>query len=139
MPDSEVDPLLPKGKGAPEISGYGFSDSGKDSSSIDSQDERYSWAGNNSMTRKNRFKEDFSPLRIILVLVWLVVGLALIAVLFSPGVLNPALGRPHDSDSAPSIGLRVDKILSDVPLIGSSISFKQYTVELGSDDGLRWA
>ena len=122
---SEIDPLLPKGNSAPEISGYGFSLRGKDSSALDSQDERDTFARSTPKTLKSRLKEDLPRLRNILILFILVVGLAILITFSTPGVLDSATGRPHSNDSAPSINVRVDSILSDVPLIGCSISLKR--------------
>lgn len=115
MAASETDPLLPQGSSAPEISGYGFSRPAE---------ARYQ-AQRNVIERteyvkdkdvENRSTKGFSPLRILLTLFTIVVGLAVFITLLAPGSLDTPWRGPKDDTS--TIEARVTKILTENPLIG---------------------
>lgn len=110
---SETDPLLPKGSSAPEISGYGFSKTQYqpqnevlDPDKNVEDDEEQSIPG----------YEGFSPLRTLVVLFTVVVGCAIFITLLFPGAYHTPPGEPVDD--AVTIRARVNKILSENPLIG---------------------
>ena len=110
---SETDPLLPKGSSAPEISGYGFSKTQYqpqnevlDPDKNVDDDEEQSIPG----------YEGFSPLRTLVVLFTVVVGCAIFITLLFPGAYQTPPGQPVDD--AVTIRARVNKILSENPLIG---------------------
>ena len=128
----ETDPLLPKGASAPEITGYGFTRPSKIHyqtqseavSPIDNQedkDQEWEYASPTS----------FSPLRTLISLFAIVVGLAVFITLLAPGVFDmPKGSRPKDDPA--TLDARVNKILSEIPLIGiqylSGTSFKYLIV-----------
>jgi hypothetical protein len=101
---SEEDPLLPRNKGAPEIN-YGHS--GEEVEIYDINDTK-------STTNIT------SPIRAFFVLFTVVVGLGLLVTLFAPG----GVGFPSDRyprNETLSIKTRVEKILSENPLIGNTL------------------
>ena len=104
---SESDPLLPKGKPAPEISGFGYSPTPNE----DPGDEE-----EKTTRRDYRSQISTSPLTIILALFTIVVGIGLFVALLAPG----GLGAPDEipRNHTPPSTARVDKILSENPLIG---------------------
>ncbi len=115
---SETDPLLPKGNHAPEITGDGFSKSSK--SQYRSEDEVAADDDDDDIANirdDESIGQGVSPLRTLIALFFIVVGLAFIITLFIPGALDGPLGR---SKPKPAISLeaRVDKILDETPLIG---------------------
>ena len=110
---SETDPLLPKGSSAPEITGYGFSKSQYQTQNevVDpdknvEDDEEQSTPG----------YEGFSPFRTLVVLFTIVVGCAVFITLLFPGAFRTPSDEPVDDTM--TIRARVEKILSENPLIG---------------------
>ena len=114
---SETDPLLPKEASSPEISGYGFSRSSKvqyqTQSEVLNQDEDVE--GNDNSPTSTGF-EGFSPLRTLIVLFTIVVGLAIFITLFVPGTIDGPGDKPKDDTL--TVRARMEKILSENPLIG---------------------
>lgn len=114
---SETDPLLPKGASAPEISGYGFSRPSKvqyqTQSKVLDRDENVE-DEDNSPTSTGF--EGFSPLRTLIVLFTIVVGLAMLITLLVPGTIDGPNDKPKDDTL--TVRARVEKILSENPLIG---------------------
>ena len=124
---SEQDPLLPRGvvtparssttlsyltvqdQPAPEITGYGFSRQPNEGNGHPEQEEDQAFAVNKA-----------SPLNTILGLFTFVVGLALVIALFVPGGLKSTGGDTKNETIG--IELRVDKILSENPLIGEFVA-----------------
>ena len=116
---SELDPLLPANRTAPEISGYGFSNPSRyrspepsevkaDTALRDDEDDRVSEESDPTTAA--------SPLRTIIALFTVVVGVALLITLLIGGGPGDALRSP-DKEPA-KIKARVKKVLSDNPLIG---------------------
>ena len=114
---SETDPLLPKNKTAPEISGYGFSKSsevhvdGEDRYQQEADQERESSAS----------EAGPSPLRTIIGLFTVVVLFSLFVSFFVPG----GLGHLWDDTfkkQPQTINARVNQILSENPLIGTPLA-----------------
>ena len=135
---SETDPLLPKGSSAPEISGYGFSRPSKvqyqtrtevidpDKNTQDEDDERAIPS-----------YENFSPLRTLVALFTIVVGLAIFITLLVPGTIDTTpWSKPKNGPS--TIKARVDKILSENPLIGPPILIHLFRHPKPNGD-IRWA
>lgn len=116
---SELDPLLPQTSSAPEISGYGFSPGTKFKNhnqrdhhvyddEADEADE-----GDESSIQKST---NPSPLRIIISIFILVVGIAFLVSLLVPGGLDSSWKSPRKRNL--TFKARTDKILSETPLIG---------------------
>ena len=115
---SEIDPLLPKSNSAPEITGYGFTKGSESSRSRESSPEQqHRRPLGLDKEAKDQISGGPSPLRTMLMIFMIVVGLALVITLSIPGVVKPVLNRPNNN-SSPSISSRVDSILADTPLIG---------------------
>jgi hypothetical protein len=114
---SETDPLLPKGASAPEISGYGFSKASQvhhqNQSEVVDWDEDIDDIDN---TPPSSTFEGYSPLRTLIILFTIVVGLAIFITLLMPG--TPDVPGKKPGDDTLRISARVDKILSENPLIG---------------------
>lgn len=118
---SESDPLLPKGNSAPEIQGFGFSQAQYQSQHEIEQDKNdgEEFDGGNIDEFTNAAP---SPLRIIIAMFTVIVGLAVVITLLVPGVLDnvwkngPFSGSKSSTPGA--IEARVNKILSENPLIG---------------------
>lgn len=106
---SETDPLLPKEASTPEISGCGFSRSSK----VQYQDEDVE--DNDNSPTSTGF-EGFSPLRTLIVLFTIVVGLAIFITLFVSGTIDGPGDKPKDDTL--TVRARMEKILSENPLIG---------------------
>ena len=106
---SETDPLLPRNRPAPEISGYGYSQFPNEQLS--------------EQEVKDGDDEDIdsrpSPLSTILALFTIVVSFALFIALLVPG----GLGSSGDETKNKSMNVkeRVNKILTKTPLIGDTI------------------
>ena len=115
---SETDPLLPRGNTAPEISGHGFSRPSDSKYQIQSEVLDYPEDLEHESEQQARpTYGDISPLRTIIVIFFIVVGLALFASLLLPGGFNP----PRDKvpkDDALTVKARVNRMLSEIPLIG---------------------
>lgn len=123
MAASETDPLLPQGSSAPEISGYGFSRPSK--ARYQPQKiviEQTEYAKDEDV--EDRSTEGFSPLRILLTLFTIVVGLAVFVTLLLPGTLDTPWRGPKDDTR--TIEARVNKILTENPLIG--LESRSYSV-----------
>ncbi|KAF6227355.1 hypothetical protein HO133_008799 [Letharia lupina] len=114
---SETDPLLPRGNTAPEISGYGFSKSSQSQYQIQNEVLDYPEDIENKSEQKTRLSYgDISPLRTLLVIFIIVVGLAMFVSLLIPDAFNPPWNKaPEDDDM--TVKARVDKILAETPLI----------------------
>lgn len=115
MAASETDPLLPQNSSAPEISGYGFSrpaEARYQAQSIVIEQTEYI----KDKDVENRSTKGFSPLRIPLTLLTVVVGLALFITLLAPGAWHTPWHGPKDDTS--TIEARVITILTENPLIG---------------------
>ncbi|KAL9127377.1 MAG: hypothetical protein Q9217_003733 [Psora testacea] len=119
---SETDPLLPQANSAPEVTGYGFSKSLNAPPSNGSLNEHYSTAEDRGKEEAYRSNGDESPLRTIIALFTIVVGVAFVITLAITGSHVPTLKNPEDG-GATTIKARVDKILSETPLIGLGIPF----------------
>ena len=115
---SETDPLLPRGNTAPEISGYGFSRPSKPQ--YQTQNEVLDYPEDIEDKSKQQSRPsygDISLLRTILVIFVLVVGLAMFVSLLLPGAFEfPWKNAPEDDIL--TVKARVEKILSETPLIG---------------------
>ncbi len=115
MAPSQTDPLLPQGSSAPEISGYGFSGPSKARyQTLNEVIEETEYIEDERA--EDRSTKDFSPLRILLTLFMIVVGLAVFITLLAPGTLDTPWHGPKDDTS--TIEARLDKILTENPLIG---------------------
>ena len=126
---SEVDPLLPRTEPAPEIVGYGFSQK----QNADAYDDRpYQYQAHiNQRSNRERDKEpgpeagtDTSPLRTILTIFTTVVAFGLILSILISERLGQPPKAPQTVPSKPSNSItdRVERILSEHPLIGSPFS-----------------
>ena len=123
MPSSETDPLLPQGNSAPEITGHGFSKLARIQKParcevIDQLED----VENKDKERAAQIDTSLSPLRILVTLFTIVVGLALIITLLFPGTWDTLRHPPKDERS--TIKARVDKTLANTPLIGPSYLHK---------------
>ena len=118
MSSSETDPLLPQGNSAPEITGFGFSKlvrvQKRTRSEVIDQVEDIE---NKHEERATQTDGGLSPLRVIITLFTIVVGLALIITLLFPGTWD-TLRHPPKDDERSTIKARVDKILASTPLVG---------------------
>ncbi len=103
---SEIDPLLPQTRSAPEISGHGFPQpASNEDQRLEDHEESMSPSSN-----------AYSSLRRSIALFTIVVFLSLfIAVVLSGGPRSKDENRQRDNAT---IAARVDKILSQTPLIG---------------------
>ena len=136
---SETDPLLPRGKTAPEISGYGFSR--PSGSQYEMHNEVVDYP--DDMEDKNEQQahpsyDDVSPLRTLIVLFITVVGLAVLISLLMPGVFVPPWNKAPQ-DNALAVKARVDKILAGNPLIGRPAIFLRLLISPSSNTRIRWA
>ena len=104
---SEHDPLLPRNKPAPEITGYGFSNNQYQSTEQDIENAEV----------EREVTSSPSPLSTIFGLFTIIVSFAFLIALLVPG----GISFPWDSTSNKTLSIkaRVDKILSDNPLIGT--------------------
>ena len=113
----ETDPLLPQGRSAPEISGFGFSRPSEirrqTQGEVTDQSKRPEDKDNEQASQVNGGS---SPLRILSALFIIVVGLAVLVALLVPGTRDAIWPAPRKSGS--SIWSKVDKVLSENPLIG---------------------
>lgn len=119
---SELDPLLPQTSSAPEISGYGFSPGPKfknykrrnhhiNDDEADEADEGRSVDESSIQKSTNP-----SPLRVIISIFIIVVGIAFFVSLLVPGGLDSSWKSPRKRNL--TFKARTDKILSETPLIG---------------------
>ena len=138
---SETDPLLPRGNTAPEISGYGFARPSQSQYQI--QDEDLDYPEEHGFIEDKHEQEarlsygDISPLRILLVIFMIVVGLAIFLSLLIPGAFDPPWNKTP-KDDASTVRARVDKILAETPLIGPSAFLLLHSLCTGSNSRIRW-
>lgn len=118
---SELDPLLPQTRSAPEISGYGFAE-----------------PASNEEQRLGNHEESTSPssnthssLSRIIALFTVVVSLSLFIALVLSGISRSKVENPQRDNA--TIAARVDKILSQTPLIGQSIASSAHAIESSVD------
>ena len=111
---SETDPLLPQGNSAPEISGHGFS---KAQADVIDQDDYYQLTEDEDKDVGDPSNKEASSLRSITALFVIVVGVAFLITLSLRGSHHPTFGKPKDSNTR-TINARVDRILTQTPLIG---------------------
>lgn len=134
---SETDPLLPRGNTAPEISGYGFSRPSESQYQIQNEVLDYPEdIEDKSEQRAPPSYGDISPLRTILALFIIVVGLAMFVALLIPGAWNPPWNKAP-KDDAVTVKARVDKILAETPLIGSPNIFLRHRLSTSSNSRIR--
>ena len=126
---SELDPLLPRNEPAPEIVGYGFSQKQKADAYDESQYQHQAHVVESSNQERDEKPEaeagtDNSPLRTILTIFTTVVGFGLILSILISGELGKSAKAPQIVPSEPSSSItdRVERILSEHPLIGSPFS-----------------
>lgn len=115
----EIDPLLPQNPSAPEISGYGFSPGPE----FNISDQRAYHTNDDEAAEERSVDEsssqigtNTSPLRAIVAIFTIVIGLAIFLTLLVPGGLGSPWGTPGNRN--PTLGARTDRILSQTPLIG---------------------
>ncbi|CAD6574605.1 MAG: hypothetical protein ASARMPRED_006825 [Alectoria sarmentosa] len=116
---SETDPLLPRGKTAPEISGDGFSRPSESQYQI--QNEVIDYPEDIEEKRDQQARPsygDISPLRTLFAIFIIVVGLAMFVSLLVPAAFGPPWNKAP-KDDALMLKARVDKILAETPLIVS--------------------
>lgn len=112
---SELDPLLPQNDVSPEISGNGYNQ--KPRRTNEDQSHVGQPTGHDNDSREDSDLWNGSPFRNIVGIFILVVGIALLITWLTPGGLR--VGREHPgSPASPNISARVDRILSEHPLIG---------------------
>lgn len=126
---SELDPLLPRNEPAPEIVGYGFSQKQKADAYDDSQYQYQAHVIESSNQERDKESEpeagsDTSPLRTILTIFTTVVSFGLILSILISGEFGKSAKAPQIVPSKPSSSItdRVERILSEHPLIGSPFS-----------------
>lgn len=103
---SEIDPLLPQTRSAPEISGYGFPQP------TSNEDQRFKDQEESTSPSSNAY----ASLRRSIALFTIVVFLSLfIAIVLSGSSRSKDENGPRDNAT---VAARVDKILSQTPLIG---------------------
>lgn len=114
---SELDPLLPKNKPAPEISGDGFEHNAPE---VQDQEER---------KRRVAEEEDLnmvsssSSLRTLVILFTVVVGFGIFLSLLVPGGFGISWPWGEPNKGSTNIQERVSKIMRETPLIGHYITF----------------
>ena len=118
MAPSISDPLLPQGESAPEISGHGFSnrpkrDYGTHQVEVMDRAEEYETKNEEQAVQSS---ENMPVLRILITMFMIVVGFAAFVTLLFPKTFDVPWHSPKSGPS--SIKARVDKILSETPLIG---------------------
>ena len=133
MMPSETDPLLPQGKSAPEITGFGFSNPRNNRDDLlNNATQNYSEAQSEDQSPKYKTAEDeqqpdqveggVSPLRNFVGLFVVVVTVALVIVVLTPGAREiighqPDWSPPWAPKAPLSISDRVSNILESTPLI----------------------
>ena len=129
----ETDPLLPQGKSAPEIVGYGFSkpptnrddlfnDEAQNYSEAQNEDQSPNYKPAEDEQQKDRMEAGGSPLRNFIGLFGVVVAVALVIVVLTPGAREiiwhqPDWSPPWAPKAPSSISDRVSRILKSTPLI----------------------
>lgn len=124
---SEIDPLLPNNEPAPEIIGYGYSRAQKIDYYDNSQAQYQTHVDKSSDQGRGKDPEsesqdgsNTSPLRTIFSIFTVVIAFGLILSLIISGEIGKSPKAPQIAPSKPptSISERVEKILSEHPLIG---------------------
>lgn len=134
---SETDPLLPKGNTAPEISGPGFSSKSARASHSADQGHTFKSYEDVSDQKSQVTPRGTSPLTTIITLFVTVVAFGGIISLLVPGDSHlPSKGH-NSPPTRPEIGPRVEKILSETPLIGWLIRCIIITCSISNKLG-RW-
>lgn len=106
---SEQDPLLPRNEGAPEIN-YGYSR--EENETFRAFEQR------KEVDDDETAVDTSSPIRAFIALFAIVVGLGLLVAFFVPGGVRLPWDR-YPKNEPLSTKMRVEKILSENPLIGS--------------------
>ena len=123
---SETDPLLPNTEPAPEIVGYGYSRQQRtdhqESKSHYNRDIAEPLDQDGSTEDETQAGTDASPLRTIFTIFTTVVCFGVFLSILMTGKLGRPSNTPHPNPFKPpaSVAGRVEKILSDHPLIGLS-------------------
>lgn len=130
---SETDPLLPKRETAPEISGHGFSSPSQSQYQIQNEVvDSPEYMESESEQNPPSSYGNISPLRSIFAIFVVVVGLAIFVSLVMPGAFEfPWVKFPKDDTL--TVKARVDKILSETPLIGPPVQFIRHHVGTNSN------
>ena len=120
MAPTVSDPLLPQGESAPEISGHGFSkrqnrDYHTHQVEVLDHAEEYDAKDEGQAVQSS---ENMPVLRIMITMFMIVVGFAAFVTLLFPKTFDVPWHSPKGGPS--STKARVDKILSENPLIGHS-------------------
>ncbi|MCJ1464061.1 hypothetical protein MMC07_002672 [Pseudocyphellaria aurata] len=112
--ESEIDPLLPQGPSAPEITGYGIVHRSETirSSPIQGSSEEEAFEDREDVESLERIGSSSSLLWIIMAIFTIIVGLALFITLLIPG----GLGKPSQI-SRRHYQARAEKLLEENPLI----------------------
>ena len=134
---SETDPLLPRGKTAPEISGDGFSRPSESQYQI--QNEVIDYPEDIEEKRDQQARPsygDISPLRTLFAIFIIVVGLAMFVSLLVPAAFGPPWNKAP-KDDALMLKARVDKILAETPLIGPPAFFFPHRISTSSNSSIR--
>jgi len=106
---TEQDPLLPHDKPAPEITGYGYSRE---------TNNQYDYSQEDGVDDTEPIRSSSaSPLSTIFGLFTIIVGFALLIAVIVPGGIE--LPWDNTKNKTLSTKARVDKILSETPLIGT--------------------
>lgn len=113
---TEFDPLLPRDKPAPEISGYGYS---KTPNEQYQERQEQQQEENDENAPKQDYQATISPLRAILALFTITVLFAIFIALLVPGGLGSLWEGPAKNETV-SFKARAEKIMSETPLIGHS-------------------
>ena len=118
MAPTETDPLLPQGTSAPEISGHGFSKRQQvkhHARQVEVMDRTEDYEAKEDDQDSNT-DAGLPGLRVLIIMFMIVVGFAAIVTLLFPKTFDVPWRSPKSKTS--SIEARVNKILSETPLIG---------------------
>lgn len=130
---SDTDPLLPKVQTAPEISGHGFSTPSQSQYQVQNEvTDSPEYIESESEHKEPSSYGNISPLRSIFAIFVVVVGLAMFVSLIMPGAFEFPWNK-FPKDDAPTVEARVDKILSETPLIGPPVLFLLHHVGTNSN------
>ena len=111
---TEFDPLLPRGKPAPEISGYGYS---KTPNEQYQERQEQQQAESDDDAPKQVDQTTMSPLRAFFALCTIVILFAIFIALLVPGVLGSLWEGPVKNETL-TFKARAEKIMSETPMIG---------------------
>lgn len=134
---SETDALLPRGNTAPEISGYGFSKPSQ--SQYQTQNGVLDYPEDTEDKSEQQARPsygDISPLRTLIAIFIIVVGLAMFVSLLIPGAFDPPWNKAR-KHGALTVKARVDKILAGTPLIGPPVFFPRRHISTSSNSRIR--